>query len=300
MHIALTRVAVATLFSAVLAAPAPAYAWGYDAHWFIMDRAIALLPAPMRPLFEKHRALVVQRVIDPDTWRNAGFEEEYPNHFLDLDWEGFGKDPYRELPRDYTAALAKFGRDRMVQMGLLPWRTEEMFGNLRRAFENLGRRGEFGQYDVVMFSAWLSHYVSDAHQPFHAVYNYDGQLTKQWGIHTRYEAVLFERFNQQLTVSPKPQAPVTNPRDFIFERVLEGTRLVPAILAADLAAIGDRDSYDDAYYAAFFKASRPVYERRLAESISAVAAMIAGAWEAAGKPPLPASPGAQPQRRRRS
>ncbi len=300
MHSAVTRVAATTALLALLVVPTPAYAWGYEAHWFIMERAIALLPAPMRPLFEKHRALVVQRVIDPDTWRNAGFEEEYPNHFLDLDWEGFGKDPYRELPRDFTAAVAKFGRERINQNGTLPWRTEEMFGSLRRAFENLGRRGEFGQYDVVMFAAWLSHYVSDALQPFHAVYNYDGQLTKQWGIHTRYESILFERFNQQLTVAPKPQAPVTNPRDFIFERVLEGTRLVPPILAADLAAIGDRDAYDDAYYAAFFKASRPVYERRLAESISAVAAMIAGAWEAAGKPPLPPSPSSSPQRRRRS
>ena len=72
------------------------------------------------------------------------------------------------------------------------------------------------------------------------------------------------------------------------------------ILAADLAAIGERDAYDDAYYAAFFKASRPVYERRLAESISAVAAIITGAWEAAGKPPLPVNPSANPQRRRRS
>ena len=115
MHIALTRVAALALFFALVAAPTPAYAWGYEAHWFIMDRAIALLPAPLRPLFEKHRALVVQRVIDPDTWRNAGFEEEYPNHFLDLDWEGFGKDPYRELPRDFTAALAKFGRARIQE-----------------------------------------------------------------------------------------------------------------------------------------------------------------------------------------
>lgn len=300
MHIALTRVAALALFLALVAAPAPAYAWGYDAHWFIMDRAIALLPAPLRPLFEKHRALVVQRVIDPDTWRNAGFEEENPNHFLDLDWEGFGKDPYRELPRDLTAALAKFGRARIQETGKLPWRTEEMFGDLRRAFENLGRRGAFGQYDVVMSSAWLAHYVSDAHQPFHAVANYDGQLSRQWGIHTRYEAIVFERFNQQMTVMPKPQAPIDNPRDFVFERVLEGTRLVPAILAADLAAIGERDAYDDAYYAAFFKASKPVYERRLAESISAVAAIITGAWEAAGKPPLPVNPSANPQRRRRS
>jgi hypothetical protein len=300
MPTALTRTVAALVVATALAIPPPAYAWGYDAHWFIMDRAIALLPAQLRPLFEKHRALVVQRVIDPDTWRNAGFGSEYPNHFLDLDWEGFGKDPYRELPRDFTAAVAKFGRERIEETGKLPWRTEEMFGDLRRAFEALGRRGAFGQYEVMFTAAWLSHYISDAHQPFHAVANYDGQLSRQWGIHTRYEAILFERFNQQLTVAPKPQAPIANPRDFVFERVLEGTRLVPAILAADTAAIGERDSYDDAYYAAFFKASKPVYERRLAESISAVAAIITGAWEAAGKPPLPPNPGSSPQRRRRS
>jgi hypothetical protein len=300
MPTALTRMVAALVFCVALAVPEPAYAWGYEAHWFIMDRAIALLPAQLRPLFEKHRALVVQRAVDPDTWRTAGFDEEYPNHFLDLDWDGYGKDPYRELPRDFTAAVAKFGRERILENGTLPWRVEEVFGNLRRAFESLGRRGAFGQYEVMFTSAWLAHYVSDAHQPFHAVYNYDGQLTKQWGIHTRYEAILFERFNQQLTVAPKPLPAVANPRDFIFERVIEGTRLVPAILAADLAAIGDRDAYDDAYYAAFFKAGKPVYERRLAESISAVAAMITGAWEAAGKPALPPNPGSSPQRRRRS
>ena len=41
-------------------------------------------------------------------------------------------------------------------------------------------------------------------------------------------------------------------------------------------------------------------ERRLAESASAVAAMIAGAWEAAGKPPVPVASDATPQRRRRN
>ena len=34
-----------------LATPAPLYAWGYDAHKFIVDRAISLLPDALRPLF---------------------------------------------------------------------------------------------------------------------------------------------------------------------------------------------------------------------------------------------------------
>ena len=161
------------------------------------------------------------------------------------------------------------------------------------------RRGPFGRNDVLFFSAWLTHYVSDAHVPFHAVYNYDGQLTGQHGIHARFEAYLFERYRDQWTIAPKPIAPVKNPRDYIFDVVLQGTQLVSPILKSDLEAIGTRDVYDDAYYAAFFKANRAVLERRLNEAMAASAAMIAGAWEAAGKPAMPLNPKPTIQRRRR-
>jgi hypothetical protein len=281
-------------------APTPAAAWGFEPHRFIMDRAIALLPQELRPLFEKHRALVVERAIDPDTWRTAGFDQEEKNHFLDLDWEGYGKYPFTGLPRDYTAAVAKFGRERIEEMGTLPWRAEELHGNLRRAFDAYGRRpSPFGQFDIVFFAAILAHYVSDGHVPFHAVVNYDGQLTGQHGIHSRFETALFERNRNQLTIAPKPIAPILKPRDFMFDTIVEGTRLVGPILKSDLDAIGSRDVYDDAYFKAFFSSNRPVLERRLGEAIAGVAAMIAGAWEAAGKPGVPTDPPQTPQRRRR-
>src|SRR5687768_10386913 len=203
---------------AALLFPASSDAWGFDPHRFIMDRAIALLPPELRALFEKNRAMVVERAIDPDTWRTAGFDEEPKNHFVDIDWEGFGKYPFNELPRDYAAAVAKFGRERIEEMGTLPWRVEEFHGNLRRAFEAYGRRGPFGQFDILFFSAALAHYVSDAHVPFHGVLNYDGQLTSQHGIHGRFETALFERYRNQLTFAPKPIPAVANPRDFIFDR----------------------------------------------------------------------------------
>jgi hypothetical protein len=275
-------------------------AWGYDAHKVIMDRAIGLLPIELRPFFELHKSTLVERVIDPDTWQSAGFDDqESPHHFLDLDWEGYGKYPYAGLPRDYTAAVAKFGKQRIDQNGTVPWRVEEMYGSLRRAFESYERRGPFGRHDVLFFSAWLTHYVSDAHVPFHAVFNYDGQLTNQHGIHARFEAYLFERYRDQWTIAPKPIAAVKNPRDYIFDVVLQGTQLVAPILKSDLDAIGTRDEYDDAYYAAFFKANRAVVERRLNESIAASAAMIVGAWEAAGKPAVPLNPRPTVQRRRK-
>ena len=64
----------------------PAHArGGFEAHKFIAERMIALLPPELRPLFEKRSAFIVERAIDPDLWRNVGWEEEPPNHFLDLD-----------------------------------------------------------------------------------------------------------------------------------------------------------------------------------------------------------------------
>jgi hypothetical protein len=293
------RTLLVALAAAAWLIPSPAHAWGFEPHRFIMDRAIALLPPQIRPLFERERAMVVERAIDPDTWRTAGFRQEDPNHFLDLDSDAFGKFPYAGLPRDLTAALAKFGRARMEDAGYVPWRVEEMHGNLRRAFESYGRGTVFARHDVLAFSAWLSHYVSDAHQPFHNVVNYDGQLTGQNGIHARFETALFERFRARLTIDPTPIPPIAAPRDFIFDKIVEGTQLVPPILKSDLDAIGTRDLYDDMYFAAFFTSNRPVLERRLNESIAAVAAMIAGAWEAAGRPAVPADPPPPPPARRR-
>ncbi len=290
-------IAAATLVI-VLCVPRVSGAWGLEAHQFIMDQAIGLLPPEIRPFFEAHRAELVERVVDPDTWKTAGFSED-PHHFLDIDWDGFGAYPFAALPRDYSAAVQKFGADRIRQMGLLPWRTEEFHGSLRRAFERYPSAGPFGRFDVIYFSAWLSHYASDANQPLHGVVNYDGQLTGQRGVHVRFEAKLFERYRSRLQIAPRPLPAITDPRGFIFETVTEGTRAVPAILKADADAIGTRDVYDTAYYDAFVTGVRPIMEERLARSIASVAAMITGAWEAAGRPAVPLSPAELIERRRR-
>ena len=290
---------VLALALVVIGVPAPAAAWGFEAHRFIMDRAIALLPAELRPLFEKNRVTVVERVVDPDTWRTAGFGEEGKNHFLNLDWEGYGEYPFGELPRDHAAAVARFGRERIDANGTLPWRVEEYHDRLWRAFESYGRRGASGRFDLLFFSAVLAHYVSDAHVPFHAVLNHDGQLTGQRGIHARFESSLFERYRGQLTTAPTSIAPIRNPRDFMFDVLIESTRLVPEILQADRDAIGTRDVYDDAYFSALFATNGRLLGRRLNESIAATAAMIASAWETAGRPAVPSDPSPLPVQQRR-
>ncbi len=293
------RIVAATLVAIVTSGPTPVAAWGFEAHRFIMDRAIALLPAQLRPLFEEYRATLVERVVDPDTWRAAGFGEEGKHHFLNLDWAGYGESPFDALPRDYAGAVDKFGQARIDANGTLPWRVEEFHGRLRRAFEAYGRRGVSGRFDLLFFSAVMAHYVADAHVPFHSVLNHDGQLTGQRGIHGRFESSLFERYRERLEIAPTAIPSIRDPRDRMFDVLLDSTTLVPGILRADLDAIGARETYDDDYFGALFAANRRVLEGRLNDSIAMTAAMIAGAWEAAGRPAVPTDPAPVPVQRRR-
>ena len=280
----------AALLVFLIAAPSPSSAWGFEAHKFIADRMIALLPAELKPLFEKRRDFIVERAIDPDLWRTVGWEEEPPNHFLDIDYEAFGPYPFTGLPRDYDAAVQKFGKSVIQTQGLLPWRTAEFYGRLQREFASLKRQPSpgFATDNITLFAAIIAHYVSDGHVPLHGVVNYDGQLTMQNGVHSRWEAELFERNRAKLKIAPVPMKPIANPRDFMFETLLASNRAAANVLESDKKAAEGRQFYDDAYFEAFAAGTLQVMEKRLNDSIAAVAAMITGAWEQAGRPAIPA------------
>jgi hypothetical protein len=292
---------VLLLVGLCLSVPTSSFAWGFAAHQAIVDRAIALLPEALRPLFEKRRAYIVEHAIDPDLWRTAGFDSEPPNHFVDLDHQAFGPYPFEGLPRDYDAAVQKFGREFVHEQGLLPWRVQEFYGQLQRGFESL-KRQEPPAYvldNIVYFTAILAHYVADGHVPLHAVVNYDGQLTGQNGLHSRWEAELFERNQAQIAFAPAAVTPVSRPRDFMFDTLLASNRLAAGVLEADRNAAAGREFYDDGYFAAFATAQLPVMQKRLNESITAVASVIAGAWEQAGRPKVPTELPRTPRRIRR-
>src|SRR5262245_7941270 len=283
-------VAVAALIA--LAAPQPAAAWGSSAHRHIMARAIDLLPVELKPFFHQHQDELVMRVVDPDLFRVLGWEED-PNHFVNFGAKELGEYPFKELPREYGAAIEKFGMTTLRRNGLLPWRQQEEFGNLRRAFEGFSREA-FGAGNTVLFAAVMSHYVQDAHQPLHASVNYDGQMTDNAGIHARFETALFERFQSRLTIRPVAPTPIVNARDAAFDALLSSYKLVDPILKADDEAKRGKDTYDDEYFERLFTKVRPILEQRLGEAMTATAGLITGAWERAGRPALKTAQGPRP------
>jgi hypothetical protein len=292
------RFLLASVGALIVCAQVPVGAWGFDVHRLIAERAIALLPTDIRPYYEKYRITFIEHAIDPDLWRSAGFEEEPPRHFVDLD--AYGAPPFAALPHDYDEAVRKFGREFVNKNGTLPWRAAEISDRLVKAFADMNRPDPGYAYDnVKFFSSVLAHYVADAHVPLHATLNYDGQLTGQSGIHSRFEAELFERYRSRLTVAPRSIAPVGSVRDFVFDTLLASFPLAEKVLEADRTAAAGRDVYDDGYFAMFFGSVRPILERRLADSITASASVITAAWIEAGRPPLPVEPGRAPRPVRR-
>ena len=278
----------------ILAVPSPGAAWGFEAHRFVMARAISLLPPEIRPFFEQHQASIVEHSIDPDLWRTAGWLEEPPRHFLDMD--AYGPYPFAQLPHDYDDAVKRYGSEFVVKNGTLPWRTEEIHKKLVEAFT---QTAGYSRENIRFFSSVLAHYVSDAHVPFHAALNYDGQLTGQWGIHSRFESELFERYRAKLRMAPRPIAPVPNAREFIFETLTASFPLVQRVLEADRAAIADRAAYDDTYFALLFSKTGPILEQRLSDSIAGTASLITAAWVEAGRPALRLNPPRTPRPVRR-
>lgn len=276
---------VSALALVVLLGASPASAWGLSAHRHIMARAIELLPPELKPFFTRYKDEMVMRVVDPDLFRLIGWEED-PNHFVNFGAKELGAYPFNELPREYGAALEKFGIATLRRNGLLPWRQQEEFGNLRRAFEAFNRDSTFAAGNTVLFAAVMSHYIQDAHQPLHASVNYDGQQTGNDGIHSRFESALFERFQTRLTIRPAAPSPILNARDAAFDALLSSYKLVDPILEADNAAKQDKDAYDDEYFERLFVKLRPTLERRLGEAMTATAGLIIGAWEQAGRPVL--------------
>ena len=271
-----------------------AFCWGFFAHRQINYYATFLLPAEMLVFYKPNIDFVTEHAVDPDKRRYA-IKEEGPRHYIDID--RYGKFPFTELPRKYNDAVAKYGEDTLIKHGIIPWWIQTMLYRLTEAFK------EKNSLRILKLSAEIGHYISDAHVPLHASGNHNGQLTNQHGIHGFWESRIPELLAQKEWDFFIGKADyINNPLSFTWSRILESAVAADSVLlfekelsshypADQKFSFEDRNGvtvrqYSSGYSIAYNNKLGNMVERRMRQSIYAVASFWYTAWVNAGQPDL--------------
>lgn len=270
------------------------YCWGFFAHRKINEMAIFLLPPEMMVLYKPNSTFLSQHAVDPDKRRYI-VAVEGPRHYIDIDH--YGHFPYDSLPRQWHQAVARYSEDTLMRYGIVPWYIQTMVYRLTQAFR------EKDQNKILKLSADLGHYIGDAHVPLHACSNHNGQHTGQHGIHGFWESRIPELLaDKEWDLWIGRAAYIDNVGDFIWARVLESAAAADTVLQSEALltrefpadqkfSFEDRNGVITRQYAAAFcrrynERLNKMVERRMRQSIYAVASCWYTAWVNAGQPDL--------------
>jgi hypothetical protein len=287
----------AVVLWALTAIPMDCYCWGFYGHKRINSIAVFLLPPEMLGFYKQNIGFLREHSVAPDKRRYI-VQEEGPRHYLDLDY--YGADYRNRLPRNWDSAVAKFTVDTIVKHGTLPWWVSIIMHRLTDAFV------EKDPAKILKLSAEIGHYIADAHVPLHASANHNGQLTGQHGIHAFWESRIPELFaDRHWNFFLGRASYIENPTEFIWNRLYESARAADTVLQfeRDLNnqfrssmkfAFEERNGktirqYSSRYARAYDRKLKGMVERRMQESMMAVASFWYTAWVNGGQPLLNAN-----------
>ena len=270
------------------------FCWGFFAHQRINYYAVFLLPPEMMILYKPNILFLSEHAVDPDKRRYI-LPAEAPRHFIDIDQ--YGSYPYAGLPHLWNDAVEKFSGDSLSRYGIVPWWILIEKQRLTQAFKDHDRDA------ILKLSADIGHYIADAHVPLHASTNHNGQLSGQEGIHAFWESRIPELLaeNQWDFLIGKAEY-ISNPSDFIWKRVIESGAAADTVLReekklsahysdASKFAFEERNGklvhqFSMAYAIEYDSKLNHMVERRMRQSIYAVACFWYTAWVDAGQPDL--------------
>lgn len=248
----------------------------------------------MMVLYKPNIDFLAEHSVDPDKRRYA-VDEEGPRHYIDID--RYGVYPYDSLPRKWNDAVAKYTEDTLQRHGIVPWWVQIMQARLTFAFR------EKNAAKILKLSAEIGHYIADAHVPLHASSNHNGQFTNQRGIHGFWESRVPELLaGKEWSFFIGKADVIKNPADFIWKRVLESAAAADSVLKIEAAltkafpadqkfAFEERNGkivrqYSSSFSKAYDEKLNGMIERRMRQSVYAVASFWYTAWVAAGQPDL--------------
>lgn len=254
------------------------YAWGPAAHHLVNNWAVETLPPDLRPFFEANRRFLVDHSDEPDEWIKKD-PYERTRHYIYLD--KYGLFPYLGLPYSYQAAVQKYGVHRLNRDGLLPWRIGEY--SLRLSNDMRAQKWD----EVKLDAAVLAHYVADAHDPLNTTQDYDGQLTQQTGLYTRFGSSLIERYTNFFIKHPEDAGKIGDATAHAFEMTVEANTWVDRVLWADWLSRAGISDYTDEYFDHFYSLIGPTAIQEINAAAHDTGSYWYSAWLNAGRPALP-------------
>jgi hypothetical protein len=200
------------------------------------------------------------------------------------------------MPKKWKDAVTKYSKDTIIKYGTVPWTIQYQYYRLVRAFKAHDTTA------ILNASAYLGHYIADAHVPLHLTQNYNGQLTGQTGIHALWESRLPELFADQYNYYVGKARYIENPLNeafricratyksvdtvLRFEHILNKT--YPQEKKHELVQHGKKqvNDYSVAYSEAYHKMLKGMVARQMRSSILSVGSFWYSAWVDAGQPDL--------------
>jgi hypothetical protein len=172
-----------------------------------------------------------------------------------------------------------------------------MLGRLTEAFRQKDR------VRILKYAAELGHYLADAHVPLHACSNHNGQLSDQKGIHGFWESRIPELLAEsEWDFFIGHASYIADPPAFIWKKILESAAASDTVLQVEKEltarfpagrkyAFEERNGivirqYSSAFSRAYDRQLSGMIERRMRESVFAVASFWYTAWINAGQPDL--------------
>lgn len=256
--------------------PSFAFGWGFDGHRRLASMMQDAMPANhcLRNWYAARQTSALQdSACDPDRWRYMSSPQydpnEWPRHFIEVDWVS----PPSSYPRIFDQAVNSLGRSNAFRNGTVPWRVEELYLQLVQDFRSRNTTAILGTSFI------LSHYVTDSFSVLHDTKNSDPNN----GLHARWESDMLDvaaNINGVATLAATFYGTPgrADPRNNIFDIAIVGNGLVPQLVMADTAAMGNLTT--------LYTSTRDLTARRWGDAVTVLSSILWTAWAEAGSPEL--------------
>lgn len=266
--------------------------WGFYAHIRINHLAVFTLPSGINGFYKANIRYISDHAVDPDKRRYAD-SAEAARHYLDVE---LYEEHIDSIPRKWNDALQKYGAKKLNANGILPWQVQRSYAQLVNAFKIRD------SLKILIYSAYIGHYIADAHVPLHTTQNHNGQLTNQHGIHAFWESRLPELFAERYNYMVGKAKYVESPLQEAWAIISHTHSLLDSVLTLEATlnarfpsyrkySFSERKhqvgrQYSLEYSAAYHDSMNHMVERQMRAAILSTGSFWYSAWIDAGQPVL--------------